>query len=75
MVLIQMEVMPKNTEMYGDKAYFGKSILDDIQSLKAHPYIPVSSLVYRLDESQFTYNKDADEWQCSQRNITEKRNT
>ena len=61
------------TEVYGDKAYFRKSILDDIKSLKAHPYIPVSSLVYRLDESQFTYNKDADEWQCSQGNITEKK--
>ncbi len=63
------------TEVYGDKAYFRKSILDDIKSLKAYPYIPVNSLVYRLDESQFTYNKDADEWQCSQGNITEKRNT
>ena len=30
-------------EVYGDKAYFRKSILDDIQETKAKPYIPVSS--------------------------------
>lgn len=57
-------------EVYGDKAYFRKYILDDIQELNARPYIPVSSLVYRLDESEFTYNKDSDEWQCSQGNTT-----
>ncbi len=61
------------SEMYGEIAYFRKSILDDILSLKANPYIPVSSLVCRLDESQFTYNKDTDEWQCNQGNITEKK--
>ncbi len=57
-------------EVYGDKAYFRKSILDDIQETKAKPYIPVSSLVYRIDESQYTYNKDSDEWQCNQGNTT-----
>lgn len=57
-------------EVYGDKAYFRKSILDDIRKAQASPYIPVSSMVYRIDESKYTYNKDADEWQCSQGNTT-----
>lgn len=57
-------------EVYGDKAYFRKSILDDIKETKATPYIPVSSLVYRIDESQYSYNKDSDEWQCCQGNTT-----
>jgi transposase len=57
-------------EVYGDKAYFRKTILNDIEAFKAKAYIPVSSVVYRLDESEFTYNKDSDEWQCSQGNTT-----
>lgn len=57
-------------EVYGDKAYFRKPILDDIASFGANAYIPVSAVVYRLDESEFSYNKDSDEWQCSQGNIT-----
>jgi len=57
-------------EVYGDKAYFRKSILDDIATINAKPYIPVSAVVYRIDESEYTYNKDSDEWQCSQGNIT-----
>jgi transposase len=60
-------------EVYGDKAYFRKSILDDIEEIKAIAYIPVSSVVYRIDESAYTYNKDSDEWQCSQGNTTEKK--
>lgn len=62
-------------EVYGDKAYFRKPILDKIQSLNAKPYIPVSAVVYRLDESQYRYNKDSDEWICSQgnRTVTKKR--
>jgi hypothetical protein len=60
-------------EVYGDKAYFRKPILDEIDGIKAKAYIPVSSTVYRLDESEFTYNKDSDEWQCSQGNITVKK--
>lgn len=63
----------KIKEVYGDKAYFRKSILDDIEDIKASAYIPVSSTVYRLDESEYTYNKDSDEWQCSQGNTTEKK--
>jgi transposase len=57
-------------EVYGDKAYFRKPILDSIKEIKAKAYIPVSATVYRIDESEYTYNKDSDEWQCSQGNIT-----
>jgi transposase len=57
-------------EVYGDKAYFRKPILDDIEEINARAYIPVSASVYRIDESEFTYNKDSDEWQCSQGNTT-----
>jgi transposase len=60
----------KVDEVYGDKAYFRKSILDDIKETEAKAFIPVSSLVYRIDESQYTYNKDSDEWQCIQGNTT-----
>lgn len=57
-------------EVYGDKAYFRKSILDGIAKINAKAYIPVSAVVYRIDESEYTYNKDSDEWQCSQGNVT-----
>lgn len=57
-------------EVYGDKAYFRKSILDDIKEMKAKAFIPVSTSAYRIDESEYTYNKDSDEWQCSQGNTT-----
>jgi transposase len=57
-------------EVYADKAYFRKTILDEIEAFKAKAYIPVSSVVYRIDESEFSYNKDSDEWQCSQGNTT-----
>jgi len=60
-------------EIYGDKAYFRKSILENIEAVKAKAYIPVSASVYRIDESKYSYNKDADEWQCSQGNITVKK--
>jgi transposase len=51
-------------EVYGDKAYFKKSILDEIKEAKAHPYIPVSECAYKIDEELFSYNKDSDEWFC-----------
>ena len=57
-------------EVYGDKAYFRKFILDGIESVQARAYIPVSAVVYRLDETKFTYNKDSDEWQCMQGNTS-----
>lgn len=57
-------------EVYADKAYFRKDILDEIKELGAYPYIPVSATVYRIDENEFTYNKDSDEWQCKYGNLT-----
>lgn len=55
-------------EVYGDKAYFRKFILDEINAINAKPYIPVSHVVYRMDETKFNYNKDADEWTCQRGN-------
>lgn len=63
----------KIEEFYADKAYFRKPILDIIEKINAKAYIPVSESVYRIDESEFSYNKDSDEWQCSQGNITVKK--
>ena len=63
----------KIEEFYADKAYFRKPILDIIEEINAKAYIPVSESVYRIDESEFSYNKDSDEWQCSQGNITVKK--
>ena len=60
-------------EVYGDKAYFRKGILDEIKAVKAKAYIPISASTYRIDESLFSYNKDADEWECSEGNTTEKK--
>ncbi len=60
----------KINEFFGDKAYFRKPILNIIDEIKAKAYIPVSASVYRIDESKYSYNKDSDEWQCSQGNIT-----
>lgn len=63
----------KIKEVYADKAYFRKPILENIESIKAKAYIPVSGVVYRLDESKYSYNKDSDQWECSQGNTTIKR--
>lgn len=60
-------------EVYGDKAYFRKPILDKITEIEATPYIPVSESVYRIQEDLYSYNKDSDEWFCSQGNKTEKK--
>lgn len=60
-------------EVYGDKAYFRKPILDTIKDIEAEAYIPISPSAYKIDESQFTYNKDSDEWFCSQGNMTVKK--
>jgi len=57
-------------EFYGDKAYFRKSILEKIEELEAQSYVPVSSSAYRIDESEYSYNKDSDQWFCSQGNET-----
>ena len=60
-------------EVYGDKAYFKKPILDKINELEAKPYIPVSAMAYKIDEDLFNYNKDSDEWFCVQGNKTERK--
>lgn len=57
-------------EIYGDKAYFKKPILDQINGNGAKPYIPVNPMAYRIDEEHFQYNKDSDEWFCKQGNHT-----
>lgn len=57
-------------EVFGDKAYFRKRILDIIKETDAKAYIPVSESVYRIDEEKFNYNKDSDEWFCSEGNAT-----
>lgn len=60
-------------EIYGDKAYFKKGILDQITGIGAKPYIPVSPMAYRIDDERFRYNKDSDEWFCEQGNSTVKK--
>lgn len=60
----------KIKKVLGDKAYFRKPILDKIKEAKAKAYIPVSEMAYRLNEDLYSYNKDSDEWFCSQGNYT-----
>ncbi|AST89871.1 IS1182 family transposase [Sutcliffiella cohnii] len=60
-------------ELYGDKAYFKKVILDKLKEIKAAAYIPVSEMAYRINEELFSYNKDADQWSCEQGNTTIKK--
>jgi len=57
-------------EIYGDKAYFRKPILDKINEVGAKVYIPVSEMAYKIDEELYNYNKDSDEWFCAQGNYT-----
>jgi transposase len=57
-------------EMYGDKAYFRKGILERIEEIGAASYIPVSASAYRIDEERFSYNKDSDQWSCFMGNHT-----
>lgn len=57
-------------EVYGDKAYFRKPILDKIIEVEAKAYIPVSEMAYRINEDLYSYNKDSDEWFCAQGNNT-----
>jgi transposase len=61
------------TEVYGDKAYFRKDILDTIKENKAEAYIPVSASAYKIDEEMYSYNKDSDEWFCFMGNHTVKK--
>jgi transposase len=60
----------KLDEIYGDKAYFRKDILDTIKENQAKAYIPVSASAYKIDEDLFRYNKDSDQWFCNLGNCT-----
>ena len=60
-------------EVYGDKAYFRKDILDTIKENKAEAYIPVSGSAYKIDEERYSYNKDSDQWFCFMGNNTIKK--
>ena len=60
----------KIKEAYGDKAYFRKTILGLLEEEEVEIYIPVSESSYRIDESQYNYNKDSDQWFCSMGNYT-----
>lgn len=57
-------------EAYGDKAYFRKPILDILENDHVEAIIPVSEMVYRVDESRYKYNKDSDQWFCECGNYT-----
>ena len=56
-----------------DKAYFRKDILDELEQKKIESVIPVSAVVYHVDEELFSYNKDSDEWFCRMGNRTVKK--
>ncbi len=60
----------KVNELYGDKAYFRKDILEQLEEQKIKGYIPVSASVYKIDEELFSYNKDSDQWFCFMGNYT-----
>ena len=60
----------KIEELYGDKAYFRKDILEMLEKQKIKGYIPVSASVYKIDEELFSYNKDSDQWFCFMGNYT-----
>ena len=60
----------KIQELYGDKAYFRKDILEMLEKQKIKGYIPVSASVYKIDEELFSYNKDSDQWFCFMGNYT-----
>jgi len=60
-------------DVFGDKAYFRKMILDAIVKNGLTSYIPVSEMAYKIDEDRFAYNKDSDEWFCIQGNKSIKR--
>lgn len=60
----------KPNEIFGDKAYFRKDILDTIKENQAEAYIPVSASAYKIDEDLYSYNKDSDQWFCNMGNYT-----
>ena len=56
-----------------DKAYFRKDILDELEQKKIESVIPVNAKTYKVDDDQFAYNKDSDEWFCRIGNRTVKK--
>lgn len=60
-------------DVFGDKAYFRKHIIDILEEEKVNIYIPVSETVYKIDESKYSYNKDSDQWFCEMGNSTVKK--
>lgn len=54
----------------GDRAYFKKDLLDELERRKIESVIPVSACVYKVDETLYAYNKDSDEWYCRMGNRT-----
>lgn len=68
---IKTGIQPK--EIFGDKAYFRKDILGSIEAIDAEALIPVSASAYRINEEQFRYNKDSDQWFCVMGNHTVKK--
>lgn len=57
----------------GDKAYFRKDILDELEQKKIESIIPISASAYHINETFFAYNKDSDEWFCRIGNRTIKK--
>lgn len=62
-------------EMFGDKAYFKKDIINRVIAGGGLPYIPVNHSAYRVDEELYSYNKDSDQWFCVKGNETISRTT
>lgn len=57
----------------GDRAYFRKDILEGLEKRGIESIIPVSASAYKMDEEQYSYNKDSDEWICRMGNRTIRR--
>ena len=57
----------------GDKAYFRKDILDELEQKKIESIIPISACAYKVNEDLYAYNKDSDEWFCRYGNKTIKK--
>jgi Transposase DDE domain len=60
----------KISAVLGDKGYFRKPILDTLKAANIESIIPVSEMVYKLDESKYSYNKDSGQWFCELGNHT-----
>ena len=56
--------------IYGDKAYFRKTILDKLKEDGVNAYIPVSASSYKINEELYSYCKDSDQWVCVRGNRT-----